>query len=250
MIVLPFPGDARIHGLFMGLGVMAALLLYAAEQRRRGLADHRLWTVAAFAIVFGAVGARLLTWDFSRGVSIVDWWTAGDRSILAGLVGAWIGVHLGKRIVGYRASTGDLFAPAVALGMTIGRVGCLLPELPGTPTGAHWGLVLSPAAGAMLRGPVGVGLHPSFAYEIVFRAGAFAAMRRYRDRLPRAGDLFICYVAAYALFRFGVEFVRGNEEVWLGMSRSQWFLLVMLPLLAWRVRRVFVRRGVPSSGAA
>jgi hypothetical protein len=145
VIVLPFAGSAVVHGLFMGLGVTAALIVYASEQRRRGLTDSRLWTIAAFAITFGAVGARLLTWDFTRQASIVDWWVTGDRSILAGLVGAWIGVHLGKRIVGYRPSTGDLFAPAVALGMAIGRVGCLLTELPGTPTGGHWGMVLHPS---------------------------------------------------------------------------------------------------------
>jgi phosphatidylglycerol---prolipoprotein diacylglyceryl transferase len=240
VIVLPFPGSALVHGLFMGLGVAAALLLYASEQRRRGLSDYRLWTIAAFAITFGALGARLLTWDFTRQASIVEWWVTGDRSILAGLVGAWIGVHLGKRITGYRESTGDLFAPAVALGMTIGRIGCLLTELPGTPTGGRWGIVLTPAEATLLGGPAGVGLHPSFAYEIVFQAVAFAVLWRYRDRVRHPGDLFIGYVAAYALFRFAVEFVRGNEVLWLGMSRPQWFLLVMIPLLAWRVSRVFV----------
>jgi phosphatidylglycerol---prolipoprotein diacylglyceryl transferase len=88
-------------------------------------------------------------------------------------------VHLGKRIVGYRPSTGDLFAPAVALGMAIGRVGCLLTELPGTRTGGHWGMVLTPADAALLGGPAGVGLHPSFVYEIVFQAAAFAVLWRY-----------------------------------------------------------------------
>jgi hypothetical protein len=42
-----------------------------------------------------------------RQVSLNDWWGNGDRSILAGLVGAWFGVHLGKRLTGYRESTGD-----------------------------------------------------------------------------------------------------------------------------------------------
>lgn len=35
----------------------------------------------------------------------------------------------------------------------------------------------------------------------------------------------------------GVEFVRGNEVLWLGMSRPQWFLLMILPLLSWRILR-------------
>ena len=44
---------------------------------------------------------------------------------------------------------------------------------------------------------------------------------------------------AYRLIGVGVEFVRGNEVLWLGMSRPQWFLLVVLPLLLWRTLRVF-----------
>jgi prolipoprotein diacylglyceryltransferase len=42
-------------------------------------------------------------------------------------LGTWLGVHVAKRVVGYRLRTGDLFAPAVALGMAVGRIGCLLP---------------------------------------------------------------------------------------------------------------------------
>lgn len=243
MIGLPFAGDGLVHGLFMGVGIAVAMLFYSYEKRRRGLTDPRLWTVAGFAIAFGAIGSRLLTWDFTRESSLEDWWTYGDRSILAGLVGAWLGVHLGKRLTGYGESTGDLFAPSVALAMSIGRIGCLLTEMPGTPTGGSWGIVLTSAQSALLGGPAGAGLHPSFAYEIVFQATAFAVMWRFRDRLPHPGDLFICYVAAYAVFRFGVEFVRGNEVLWLGMSRPQWFLLLVLPLLIRRVWRVFSARG-------
>ena len=232
---VPFAGSGAVHGLLVGVGIAAALGFFALEKRRRGLADDRLWAIAGFALAFGAFGARILTWDAGRAPSLEQWWEAGDRSILAGLVGAWLGVHLGKRILRYRPSTGDLFAPAVALSMAIGRVGCLLTELPGTPTGGAWGLVLTPEQAALFGATPAVGLHPSFAYEIAFHALAFAAMVRYRDRLARPGDLFVLYVAAYALFRFAVEFVRGNEALWLGLSGPQWFLLVALPLLGWRV---------------
>ena len=232
---VPFAGSGAVHGLLVGLGIAAALAFFALEKRRRGLADDRLWAIAGFALAFGAIGARLFTWDAVRVPSLAQWWEAGDRSILAGLIGAWLGVHLGKRLLGYRYSTGDLFAPAVALSMAIGRIGCLLTELPGTPTGGSWGVVLTPGQAALFGAPAGVGLHPSFAYEIAFHAVAFSAMLRYRDRLGRPGDLFVLYIAAYALFRFAVEFVRGNEGLWLGLSGPQWFLLAVLPLLAWRV---------------
>lgn len=242
VIGMPFAGDAWLHGLFVGVGVAAALAVFASEKRRRDLHDPRLWTLAGFAVTFGAIGSRLLTWDFAARVSLLDWWVAGNRSILAGLVGAWAGVLFGKRVTGYRSKTGDLFAPAVALGMTIGRIGCLLTETPGTATGSGWGIVLTSEQAARLGAPAGVGLHPSFVYEIVFHAVAFVLLWRWRGRGRAPDDLFVGYVAAYALFRFAVEFVRGNDTLWLGMSGPQWFLLAMLPLLVRKVWRIAATR--------
>ncbi len=243
VIPLPFAGNGLVHGLFMGLGILAGLAVFLWEKRRLGLNDDRLWVIAGTTIALGAIGSRLGTWfqfiDPRQNEPIALWWTDGNRSILAALVGAWAGVFVGKLITGYKASTGDLFAPAVALAMVIGRIGCLLTENPGEPTGADWGMVLTGSQVAVVGGVAGVGLHPSFLYEIVFQALAFWWLWRHRDRLPTSGDLFVVYVAAYAVFRFFVEFVRGNESVWLGLSRPQWFLLVMLPLLGWRLSRIF-----------
>ncbi len=249
MIGLPFAGSGLVHGLFMGLGIIAGLVLFAFEVRRRGLKDDRLWVIAGMSLALGAIASRLGTWwqqfDPTRNEPILQWWSDGNRSVLAALVGAWIGVHVGKLMTGYKPSTGDLFAPSVALAMAIGRIGCLLTELPGHPTGGPWGIVVTPEQAAIVGGPAGVGLHPTFAYEILFQAIAFIWLWRHRDRLPRPGDLFIAYVAAYALFRFGVEFFRANEQVWFGLTRPQWFLLCTLPLLGWRVSRIW-RPGTPT----
>jgi len=50
--------------------------------------------------------------------------------------------------------------------------------------------------------------------------------------------LFLFYMAGYAVFRFCVEFVRGNAVAWGGLTRPQLFLAVTMPLLAWRVARL------------
>ena len=147
---------------------------------------------------------------------MAEQWAYGNRSILGGLVGAWLGVHVAKRLCGYRLRTGDLFAPAVALGMAVGRIGCLLTELPGTPTGARGGSASTawtqPGWASCRRAAA-----PSFAYEIAFHLAAFAVIwfwLRHRSLPP--GEIFVWYVAAYGVFRFLVEFVRGNEVVWDG----------------------------------
>jgi phosphatidylglycerol:prolipoprotein diacylglycerol transferase len=228
------------HGLFVGLGVLAAVLVFVTEARRRGHTDDRLLVVVTGALVGGALFMRLGTWlqhvDLRDNATLAEQWAYGNRSILGGLVGAWLGVHVAKRLCGYRLRTGDLFAPAVALGMAVGRVGCLLTELPGTPTGSSWGITLDRAEAARLGGEAGVPLHPSFAYEIAFHLAAFAAICFWlRRRSLPPGESFVWYVAAYGVFRFLVEFVRGDEVAWLGLTRPQLFLAVTIPFVVLRI---------------
>lgn len=238
--MVPTMGPLPTHELFVGLGVLAAIAVLTIEARRRGQTDDRLLAVVTGALVGGALLMRLGTWmqhvDLRQNATLVEQWVYGNRSVLGGLVGAWLGAHLAKRLSGYRERTGDLFAPAVALGMAIGRVGCLLTEAPGTPTGGSWGIVLDTATAARLGVPSGVGLHPSFVYEIAFHAAAFAVIwfwLRHR-RLP-PGEMFVWYIAAYGTFRFFVELVRGNEIAWLGLTRPQLFLAVTVPLVVVRI---------------
>ena len=236
----PTIGPFDSHGLLVGLGVVAAVLAWVHLARRRGPIDERLYVVVAAALVGGALFMRLGTWaqhlDPRDNATLAEQWLYGNRSILGGLVGAWLGVHVGKRIVGYRERTGDLFAAPVALGMAIGRIGCLLTERPGTPTAGGWGIHLDRATAARLHEPAGVGLHPSFLYEIAFHAVAFALIWWWLRRLPLPpGETFVWYVAAYGVFRFLVEFVRGNEVAWHGLTRPQLFLAVTVPIVLARI---------------
>ncbi|HWG99056.1 MAG TPA: prolipoprotein diacylglyceryl transferase family protein [Pilimelia sp.] len=247
----------RTHDVLVGLGVAAAGALFVAELRRqRRLGRHlddRVWSVVAGALVGGALSARLGTWlqhvDLRRNASLVEHWLYGNRSILSGLVGAYAGALLAKRLTGYQARTGGLFAPAVALGMAVGRVGCLLSELPGRPTQLPWGVTLAPAEALAVGAPPGVPLHPSFGYEILFHLLAFAVLWRLRDRLADPGAPFTLYLVGYAGFRFVVEFVRGNEVVAAGLTRPQLFLLACAPVAAWALLRLWRRGGLAPAAA-
>ena len=216
--MLPTIAGVPTHGLFVGLGVLAAVLVFVHEARRRGHTDERLLIVVTGALVGGALFMRLGTWlqhvDLRENATLAEQWAYGNRSILGGLVGAWLGVHVAKRLCGYQLRTGDLFAPAVALGMAVGRIGCFLTEpLPST------------------GGP-----NVSVLYESAFHLAAFAVIWFWlRGRPLPPGEMFVWYVAAYGVFRFLVEFVRGNEVVWHGLTRPQLFLAVTIPLVVLRI---------------
>jgi prolipoprotein diacylglyceryltransferase len=230
------------HEVFVALGLLVATGVFGIEMRRRGLDDQRLWSVVAVSLAWGAFFMYLGTWfqhvDLSANAGLMEQFLYGNRSVLGGLLGAYLGAHVGKRVTGYRARTGALFAPAVAAGMMVGRFGCLLAENPGSPTGQGWGVVLSAEAAARTGAVADVPLHPSFAYEIVFHAVALVLLLSCRDRLDEPAELFTLYIAAYAVFRFLVEFVRGNELAWLGLTRPQMFLALMGPLVLWRALAV------------
>ena len=229
------------HELFVFLGAVVAAFVFLHETRRRELVDERLLWIVAGTLLAGAIGAKLATvWRYvaiTGDSSVEGMLLRGGRSILGGLAGAYVGAIATKRLLGYEKKTGDLFAPAVALGMAIGRIGCFLSEQVGTPTTMPWGLHLSAATLARIPNcPYcipGVALHPSFLYEIVFHLAMFALLMLYlRPRVRVEGDLFKIYLLSYAVFRFFVEFVRGNVIVWHGLSGSQLFLIPSTLLLA------------------
>jgi phosphatidylglycerol:prolipoprotein diacylglycerol transferase len=237
---------SEVHGAFVVLGTLAAVLVFVVEARRRRTLDDRLFIILTGSLVCGAVAAKLSTaWRYFAAApdpTLLGALVYGGKSVLGGLAGAYLGAVVTKRLIGYRAPTGDVFAPAVALGIGIGRVGCLLTETPGTPTGLSWGVTVDAARAKLIPGfpPAwtGVPLHPSFFYEIVFHFAMLGVLLRLRRRPELRGELFKVYLLGYAIFRFLIELVRGNEVVWAGLTRSQLFLIPSTLLLA----GYFVRR--------
>lgn len=239
--------EVPTHEVFVALGAAVAFAVYTWQGRRRGMADREHLLVALGALASGALVAKGGTaWRYlldTGDTSVYGLLAFGGKSILGGLFGAYAGALVTKRLVGISHSTGDLFAPAVAAGMAVGRIGCLLTEPLGTATSLPWAVALSPAQAADVQGCTGACLlpsHPAHAYEITFHVLSFIAVLRYGDRLGKRGVVFTVWLLAYGTFRLGNEFLRHNPDLWWGLSGSQVFLLVSLPLLArglWRTHQ-------------
>lgn len=241
------PLTLNTHDVFTVAGVLAGLVLYYRALRRDRILDQRIVVISLAAIAGGVIGARLVTsWEVvdevvAAELPITYVVTHGPRSIIGGLAGGYLAIVLAKRALGYTVSTGDYYAAAIPLALMIGRVGCFLSELPlGTPTDLPWGMTVSPeAAAAFPRCPGCHGpMHPSMLYEVGFHGIAFGLIAWRGPMLPVRGDTLKAYLLAYGLFRFGVEFVRGNEVQALGLTGPQ---LVLIPLVGLLVLH-FVRR--------
>ena len=88
--------------------------------------------------------------------------------------------------------------------------------------------------------------------ESAFHLMAFCILWFWLRFQPIApGETLTLYIGAYAVFRFFVEFVRGNEVAWMGLTRPQMFLLVTIPIFAIRIAYL-IKRGklwVPATEA-
>ena len=230
------PVSIPTHDAFTLLGVLTAAVVLGLLASRRGRLDRSLVFIAAGGMLGGGIGARLAT--VIRYLADADHptWTGvllnSGKTVVGGLAGAYVGVLVAKRVIGYREHTGDLFAPAVVLGIAVGRIGCFLTEPPGTPTNLPWAVTYH-----------GVPSHPSMLYEIAFLLVLFGVLLWLRPRVANyPGELFKVMLVAYGSFRFLVEFVRGNEVWFLGLTRPQWALIIATPLMVVHFVRLYRSR--------
>ncbi|MEP6731394.1 MAG: prolipoprotein diacylglyceryl transferase family protein, partial [bacterium] len=114
------------HVVFELLAYATGVVIIVSMRRRGGdvLSVRDRWSIAAAALVGGAIGARVLSWLSEPALL----WPTG-KTIVGGLAGGLIAVELTKRVMGVRTPTGDLFALPLAVGIAIGRIGCFLSGL-------------------------------------------------------------------------------------------------------------------------
>ncbi|GAC1399198.1 MAG: prolipoprotein diacylglyceryl transferase [Chloroflexota bacterium] len=193
------------------------------EAQRQHRATEAILRVALGGLTGGMLGAKLSMLIFLGPATFLKdlpyLWYSG-QSWTGAFLGGYAGVLLVKRLDHISYSTGDIFAPALPLAQAIGRLGNLLGGDPfGQPSTLPWALVQR-----------GVRRQPSALYELVLDLALFALVLRFRDRLPRPGDLFLLYVAGYGSLRFLVEFTRADPRVWGGLTLVQ---LLDAPMAVW-----------------
>lgn len=222
------------HGFFLTLGVLACVAFFAYDARRRHLPATETVPIALGAFVGAVLGARiamLFFTGFDAAGFVIDYLSyfdpaVGPGSILGAVVGAYGGGYILSRSVGHAACTCDSFAPAMALGMTVGRIGDFLAGEDGLGKASDlpWAVHV-PGVDYLV--------HPTPLYDAAFNFVWFAVLVALRAH-PRLqdGNLLKLGIAGYAVFRFCVEFVRSNPVVAFGLTAQQYACVLILVTLS------------------
>ena len=145
-------------------------------------------------------------------------------AILGATLGIWIYFKLTKTKMGYIF---DLLAPACIIAQAIGRIGCLFNGCCfGTPTTLPWGLVYTDPMSFGFNG--GFTDQPTVVYEIIYCVIIFFVLLALRKKLKPAGSLFMLYLALYAVWRLGIDFLRDGTPFLFGLHQAQIISIVVL----------------------
>lgn len=224
------------YGVLVALGFLAGLGITLRRARRAGLSQDKVTNLAVYCAMAGIVGAKLFMFLFDLGYYIQN---PGQIFTLETLqaAGVFHGGFIAALVVAVlymrkqrmpAFPTMDVFAPGVALGQSIGRLGCFA-------AGCCWGKECDLPWGVRFRSdfaapvPLGKTLHPVQLYESAADLIIFGILYRQFGKSHRPGHVIGWYLVLYSIARFIIEFFREHEQSLIGpFSITQWIALALL----------------------
>jgi phosphatidylglycerol:prolipoprotein diacylglycerol transferase len=209
-------GNFAVHtyGFFVATGFLLAISLAIREARRVSEDPEKIIDLSLYIIIAAIIGSRLLyvaiNWREFRDdpLEIIRIWNGG-LVFYGGLIGASLVTiwYLRKhRLPVWK--TADVFAPSIALGQSIGRIGCFFAGCCYGKVCDHWWCITFTHPESLA--PKGVPLHPVQLYAAANAFLIYVVLIRLRRHKKFEGELFWLYTLLYAITRSVIEFFRGD----------------------------------------
>jgi len=237
------PISVRWYGIMVALAVLTVVLWTLWQARKKGNVSYdTVLTAALVGIPSGVIFAKLLhvidLWQYYiqnpgqiiSGAGLTAW-----GAVLGAALGIWVYSRVSKLQFSYLA---DLIAPGIILAQAVGRVGCTINGCCyGLPTSLPWGVIYTHPNSIA---PLGVAIHPTQLYELIYNLIVFGILLTLRRRLKPEGSLFLIYLSLYSLWRLGIDFLREGTSFLFGLHQAQVISIIILaiaiPILAMRTR--------------
>jgi phosphatidylglycerol:prolipoprotein diacylglycerol transferase len=246
------------YGVLVAAAFLTALWLAGKLAARQGLNTDAVTNLGIYCALAALGGAKLMMFlvdipyytEHPGEIFSLGTLRAGGvfyGGLIAALAVAWWYLRKTKLPP---LQTADVFAPAIALGHGIGRIGCFM-------AGCCWGIscdrpwavtFTDPKANDLVGVPLNRPLHPTQLYESFSEFIIFAILYRMIGKRHADGAIIATYLILYGIVRFIVEFYRFHEQglLWgTPLDASQWISLALF--LAGTVYLVRVRR-TPQTG--
>jgi len=224
------------YGVLVCLGFVAGISLFLYQAKIENLKKDEIFSFLFWIIIFSIIGARIfyilnhLNWYFKNPQDIFKIWQAG-LVFYGGLIFAFIAgvVFIRLRLLPFW-KIANISAPCIALGISIGRIGCFFN---GCCYGKPWdkGFIFSsnsPAGRAFPNQP----LVPTQLISSVDMLVIFLILIIFKRFQWFRNKSFLLFLIFYSTHRFMVEFLRADSpEIFLNLTFSQ-LISVIIGILA------------------
>jgi len=234
------------YGALVALGFLFAIIYLSLEAKRVGEDPGKALDLIFWIIVAALIGSRIYFILTDRPGDILEdpltifkIWQGGlvfQGGVIAALL---VGVFWVKRHKLPIWKYMDIFAPAIALGHFVGRIGCFMAGCcHGRPAPTDsWFSVVFPQNPASFA-PSGIPLYPTQLMESCGELIIFLFLVWFRKRKSFNGQLMSIYLIAYAVLRFIVEFYRGSDTRspvfgWLSVAQLVSFVMTGFAVFIW-----------------
>ena len=206
----------------LALAVLVCTYLLSRDAKRYGISQETAYDLVFWCMIGGILCARIfyvyIEWDyFSNNLWEIPMLQKGGLAWQGGFLGgALAGVWFARRRKLPLRLLLDLAAPYIALGQSIGRIGCFL-------NGCCYG---KPVAWGIYFPTHNARLYPTQLFETASLFIIFLVLKNAQTKPHQAGFIFVYYLLLAAGERFIVEFYRGDHDLlWLGLSLTQFVAL-------------------------
>ena len=232
------PFKLTAYTFFITLGIAVGIVVYFLEAKKTHQANENSFWIVIGAFIGSTIGAKLLEFLLNidrvhSGNDLLVFLISG-RTIVGGLIGGTLGVWITKKVAGIKAKRGNLFAPAIALGVAVGRFGCFFNGCCyGKPTTLPWGVNFGD----------GILRHPTQLYESAFMLLMFFVLKfGFRNREIQPGFLFNFLILAYFIYRFLSEFIREERVAFFHLTYFQLISIVVILYLLFADKQLVIRQ--------
>jgi phosphatidylglycerol:prolipoprotein diacylglycerol transferase len=240
------------YGLLVATGVLLGLWISVRNSAKQGINPELAWNLGIYVVLSGIIGAKVLyvinEWSTYSGhlgnifsVSTLQAGGVFSGGLIAGLaVAAW---YIHRNHIPALAAC-DAFAPGLAIGHAIGRLGCFAAGCCfGKETHHFWGVIFTDKlANSISDTPLGIPLQPTQLFEAAVELANFFVLTWMLKRKKFDGQVFGAFLILYGTARFFLEFLRGDPgrgEVFGGFMSGTQLIAIFLVLgggLMWWLR--------------